>query len=135
MTQIQNPYSSPNATMERGEDLSGDISIIYPLIKCTGWTKFIGVMFIIIGAFSVLSIWGILFAWIPIWMGVLLIKYSNLIRKGFDENNQVTCRESIDKLRLFFKIFGIVMIVYAAIFPIAIIAAIAIPNLLAARGR
>ncbi len=37
-----------------------------PLYRVKGWIKFAGVMTIISGAFQVISIWGILIAWLPI---------------------------------------------------------------------
>jgi hypothetical protein len=34
-----------------------------------GWMKFLGVVSILEGALAVLTLWGILFAWLPIWPG------------------------------------------------------------------
>jgi hypothetical protein len=133
MNTNNNPYESPTTS---DKDLLSDatqIAIIEPLLRSAGWTKFIGIMFIIAGAFSALSIWGIIFAWVPIWMGVLLIKHTRLLREASQAGDVEKCKESLDRLRLFFKIFGILMIMYASIIPLAIIAAIAIPNLLASR--
>ncbi len=39
-----------------------------------GWLKFLGVLSIIGGVLSALTIVGILVAWLPIWMGVLLFQ-------------------------------------------------------------
>lgn len=135
MNTSSNPYQSPTAGLDDGLDAKGELSLLAPLVRSAGWTKFIGIMFIIAGAFSILSIWGIIFAWLPIWMGILLIQFSGLIRNGHGDKDPQKCRASLDKLRLFFKIFGIVMIIYACLVPVAIIAAIAIPNLIAARGH
>ena len=40
----------------------------------TGWMKFIGIMTIIGGCFQALTIFGLVIAWLPIWMGVVLTK-------------------------------------------------------------
>jgi hypothetical protein len=135
MIEPPNPYQTPMTRMDAPPLVPEEMSILEPLLRSTGWTKFIGVMFIIIGCLGVLSIWGIIFAWIPIWMGVVLVRYSNLLREGVRAGDAEKCRQSMDRLRLFFKIFGILMIVYASILPLAIIAAILIPSLLTARGR
>jgi len=39
-----------------------------------GWLKFIGLLSLIYGIITALTIVGILIAWLPIWMGVLLFQ-------------------------------------------------------------
>ncbi|MFO7651171.1 MAG: DUF5362 family protein, partial [bacterium] len=39
-----------------------------------GWLKFFGIVTIIAGALNALSLVGILWAWLPIWLGVLLVQ-------------------------------------------------------------
>ncbi len=133
-----NPYTPSTTDVSKNtgyaSDGNADLAVLEPLAKVTKWTKFVGVMFIIFGILSALSIWGIIFAWLPIWMGVMLNKHSNLLEKGYQTNNEIMCKESMAKLSTFFKIFGAIMVLYVAFFVIAIIAAIAIPNLLATRG-
>ena len=46
-------------------------------VETTPWLKFIGVMAIIYGVISAITIIGILIAWLPIWMGVLLFQAGN----------------------------------------------------------
>lgn len=135
MIEPPNPYQTPVERMDDPQQMPGQIAILEPLVRSAGWSKFIGVMFIIVGCLGALSIWGIIFTWIPIWMGIVLVRYSNLLREGVRTGDAEKCRQSMDRLRLFFKILGILMILYASILPLAIIAAILIPNLLAARGR
>jgi hypothetical protein len=43
-----------------------------PLFQAKGWLKFLGILSIIGGVFQALTIVGIIYAWIPIWSGVLL---------------------------------------------------------------
>jgi len=43
-------------------------------LKMTGWLKFVGIVTIVSGALAALSVIGIVFAWIPIWLGVLLMQ-------------------------------------------------------------
>ena len=40
--------------------------MLEPLYRAKGWLKFVGVLSIIQGVLSILSIWGILICWLPI---------------------------------------------------------------------
>ncbi len=42
--------------------------------RSAGWMKFLGVVSIIFGVLYVFTIWGIIFAWLPIWVGVILFQ-------------------------------------------------------------
>lgn len=98
-----------------------------PLYRVKGWIKFAGVMTIISGAFQVISIWGILIAWLPIWMGVLLISASNFIGKAYESDAEHDMLTSMGKLGTYFKIFGIFMVVLLVVMIIGVLAAIMIP--------
>ncbi len=43
-------------------------------VNMTGWLKFVGIVTIVSGALAALSVVGIIFAWIPIWLGILLMQ-------------------------------------------------------------
>lgn len=87
----------------------------------TGWLKFLGIVNIVSGALSVLSLWGILIAWLPIWLGVLLLQAANRITNARFANNQGELVQMMDKLRLYFVIQGILIIVSVVLGIIAII--------------
>ena len=87
----------------------------------TGWLKFLGVINIISGAFTALSIWGIIIAWLPIWLGVLLLQASGRISASRFSQNRAELVTMMDKLRLFFMIQGILIIVTVAMVIIAIV--------------
>ncbi len=105
-----------------------------PLYKAKGWMKFVGVLSIIQGVLSILSIWGIIICWIPIWMGVILCAASNHVRIAFETNNDDEFLASMEKLGTYFRIAGILAIVSLVIGIIAIMAAVAIPLLAASHG-
>ncbi len=86
--------------------------LLASLIKNSFWMKFVGVVLIIAGVFYCITIIGLLFGWLPIWLGVLLFssaKRLDVLREG--ESPPVAV-ESIEKLSLFFKISGIATLVY-----------------------
>lgn len=98
-----------------------------PLYNAKGWIKLVGIISIIQGVLSILSIWGILICWIPIWMGVLLCSASNQLGIAFNTNDENAFRTSMEKLGTYFKIFGIFIIVMLVLGVIGILAAIIIP--------
>ncbi|MFZ0389521.1 MAG: DUF5362 family protein [Calditrichia bacterium] len=87
----------------------------------TGWLKFLGIMNIIFGAIQAISVVGILIAWIPIWLGVLLLQAGNRITNARLSNNNAQLVEMVDKLRLYFIIQGILYIVMLAMMVVGFI--------------
>lgn len=106
---------------------------IAPLYGVKGWIKFAGIISIISGALQVLTIWGILFAWIPIWMGILLVKASNLVEQAHSTGSEQNMLTSFEKLGTYFKIYGIFMLVMMVVAVLGIVAAITIPAIMGMR--
>ncbi|GAB4338353.1 MAG: hypothetical protein Kow0037_22270 [Calditrichia bacterium] len=87
-------------------------------LNMKGWLKFLGILNIVMGAFQALSIVGIIIAWVPIWMGVLLLQAGNKASQAKMLNNRRQLILMMDKLRLYFIIQGViflVMIVFAVV--------------------
>ncbi len=85
--------------------------IFEELKRASGWMKFIGILSIIGGALTALSIVGIIIAWLPIWMGVVLYQAGNLASSAFLSKDENKFLESISKIRVFFILTGITLIV------------------------
>ncbi len=92
--------------LERIEVISGNMN---------GWLKFLGIINIISGALTALSVVGIVIAWLPIWLGVLLLQAGTRITNAKLTNNRHELVTMMDKLRLYFVIQGILFIVFIAI--------------------
>lgn len=105
-------------------------ALLEPLYKNKGWMMFAGVMSIVGGALQALSIWGLLFAWLPIWMGILLYQAASSIKKAYEENQNQEIPLALAKLGSYFKIMGIFTIVMVILALIAVIVAIALPGML-----
>jgi len=114
------------------DDIQGLSRFMEPLYRSKGWITFAGVLSIIQGVFTILSIWGIIICWIPIWMGILLCSASTHIRLAYETNSEMDYLHSMDKLGTYFRILGIFSLVSLIIGVIAIFAAILIPLLAAA---
>jgi hypothetical protein len=76
-----------------------------------GWLKFLGVVNIIMGVFVALSIIGILVAWLPIWLGVLLFQAGNQITEARISRNYFHLVEMMRKFKMYFMIQGILLLI------------------------
>ncbi|WP_297903566.1 DUF5362 domain-containing protein [Metallibacterium sp.] len=95
--------------MDDRNALVRDLSL--PLASGKGWVKFVGIINIITGVLTALSIVGILWAWIPIWMGVLLMQSGGAIERAQMAGDESALRMALDKLRVYFIIQGVLFII------------------------
>jgi hypothetical protein len=82
--------------------------------KSATWMKLLGVLLIIDGVIMLISIIGILFCWLPIWLGVILFKAAGdaeTANKGVPRQ----LGEYVLKLNRFFLISGILALIYLII--------------------
>jgi hypothetical protein len=81
-----------------------------------GWMKFMGIMTIVGGCLQVLTIFGIVFAWLPIWIGVVLTKAGSRAGEYADKGDFASLEGVTGQLKTYFTISGIMMIVsFAAV--------------------
>lgn len=76
-----------------------------------GWMKFLGIINIIAGALNALSIVGILWAWIPIWLGIVLVQAGSRTGEYAEKGDAAALAAMTDKLKNYFTISGILTIV------------------------
>ncbi len=81
-----------------------------PLYNNKGWIKFFGIMNIIYGVFAAVTLVGILFAWIPIWLGVLINGAANNIERAYLTGNQQDMLQAQKKLSTYFVINAILVL-------------------------
>jgi len=82
-----------------------------PLASGKGWMKFVGIMFIIQGAITALSLVGIVIAWLPIWIGVLVMQSAGAIERAQASGDAAALKEALAKLRTYFVIQGVLFLV------------------------
>jgi len=80
-----------------------------------GWMKFMGIMTIIGGGLQALSIVGIVIAWLPIWMGVVLVRAGSKAGEYADKGDSASLEGLTGQLKTYFTISGIMMIVSFAV--------------------
>lgn len=82
-----------------------------PIYQARGWLKFLGVMFIIGGVGQALTIVGILFAWLPIWMGVLMFQAGSSIDSAGQFGDKFAFLRSLGSLKTYFVLQGVLTLI------------------------
>ncbi len=92
-----------------------------PLFEAKGWMKLLAVLSIVGGALYALSIVGIIVAWLPIWIGVLLWKAAAAVENAHATGSAEEFLTSQAKLKTLFTIYGVVTLVGLILAVIAIL--------------
>jgi hypothetical protein len=85
--------------------------ILGPIVDGKFWMKLLGVLMIISGVLQALTIIGIIVAWLPIWLGVLLFQSAGAAEQAIISNDPARARYACDRLRLFFMIQGVLVLI------------------------
>jgi hypothetical protein len=100
--------------------------IFAPLAKASFWMKFLAVLAIIGGALYCLTIVGIIIAWFPILMGVILFQAAKAVDEAAANGNKDSAIVATSKLKLLFMIYGIVTCVMIGLMIIGVIVMFAV---------
>ena len=95
--------------MEAGTELPGNIvrELSLPIYQSKGWLKLIGVLSIIYGILTAVTVIGIVVAWLPIWVGVLLIQAASAVERSQMTGEKEVLFRSLTKLKTYFIITGV----------------------------
>ncbi|MEN8041782.1 MAG: DUF5362 domain-containing protein [Actinomycetota bacterium] len=85
--------------------------IIQPIYESKGWMKFLGILSIVYGVLAALTIVGLVFAWLPIWIGVLLTKSAKKAEEAHRDGNEADAVESLSRIKTMFTIYGVMSII------------------------
>ena len=93
-------------------ELNSDIEqkVITNCKDMNGWIKFLGITAIIGGGLYAISIIGLIIAWLPIWMGVILLKVANGSREIADGKAE-SIGDMFASLKTFFILSGVLTII------------------------
>lgn len=92
-----------------------------PLAAGKGWMKLIGIVMIIQGVLTALTIVGIIVAWLPIWLGVLLMQSGSAAERANMAGDEASFRMAMDKLHTYFVIQGVLVIIGIVVFVLMLI--------------
>jgi len=110
-----NPYASPfegtTGTPISVSKAQLDFGSVRPLCNVSGWLKFLGIVYIILGVIYCITIIGAIVGWLPIWIGALLNGASNELSHGYRLSNERAIRIGMEKLALTVKIVGVLTLI------------------------
>jgi len=103
------PITVPPLTAPQDTRMVQELSV--PIYQARGWLKFLGVLSIIGGVGQALSIVGILIAWLPIWMGVLMFQAGSSIDSAGLFGDKYAFLRSLNSLKTFFLLQGVLSLI------------------------
>lgn len=90
--------------------------LIEPIYRAKFWMQLTGVMLIISGILTALTIVGIIVAWIPIWVGVVLMQAAKAADKAYQGGDDREVKFALNKIKTYFTIFGVMTLIYLIVF-------------------
>jgi len=88
--------------------------VIRPINEARGWMKLFAVMMFISDGLAAITIVGLLFAWLPIWMGYLLWKAASGAEDAAMSGNEAEAIDSLGHLKTMFTVQGVLTLIYLA---------------------
>lgn len=93
------------------------MNIMEPISSAAGWMKFISVMFFVWAGLGILGSWGIgiIVAWLPIWMGVLIWKAATRAQAVMIDGSEYTAEAALASIKTYFTLMGVLMLLYVVL--------------------
>ncbi len=85
--------------------------IAAPLYGAKFWMQLVGVMMIIYGVLIAITIVGLIFAWLPIWLGVLLFQTAKAVELAYSSEDEASFLAAMGKLKTYFTIMGVLTLI------------------------
>jgi len=85
--------------------------VMLPLYNAKFWMKLIGVVMIIYGVLIAITIIGLIIAWLPIWIGVLLFQSAGALEVAYSQGDSDAAVRAMDKLKVYFIINGVLLLI------------------------
>ena len=128
MNDNQNPPSSGDGSIDRyapphtsdsfSSPTSGGFSgsewfdrYCLPVYESRSWLRLLSIALIIIGVFQALSIVGILWAWVPIWLGVLLWQAAGSAVNATENRDESELERFLQRMKTIFTVAGVLVII------------------------
>lgn len=101
-------------------NLIKEVSI--PIYEARTWLKLLGVLNIIGGIMAAVTIVGIVIAWLPIWMGVILYQAGSSSEQSYFNGDKFSFIKTMNQFKLYFTIQGILALIGIIFWGIMLIA-------------
>ena len=83
-----------------------------PLSRAGGWMKFVAVLSVIsVIPALIYAWWYLLYLWLPVWTAVVLFQAATHVNKASLSGSETELSHALDRLRLYFKISGVVALI------------------------
>lgn len=95
-----------------------------PLYEAKGWLKFLGFLCLLQAIWMAASIVGLIVAWLPLWLGILLLQSASAVEKAHRNADQEALIRSLQKLRTCFTLMGCVLlllVIAVSVFLVAVL--------------
>ena len=88
-------------------------AILEPLAKASGWMKLSAIVMFVSAAMQIIGTLGIglIFAWLPIWMGVLVWKAANRANDALMDGSQGSAIAATKALKTYFILVGVLSLI------------------------
>lgn len=103
--------STTRQTLVSSDNINMMKELADPLFRAQRWIKLFGWMMVGNGVVSVFTGWGILIAWLPIWMGAVLIKAGKAMELAGRNGDRQQFIQAQLRLKTFFTVNGILLLV------------------------
>ena len=81
--------------------------LIFPLYQSLFWVRLFATCLVFYGALITVTGIGVLFAWVPIWIGMLLLLAAKAISLAYKENDQQAFMQFMSRLKTIFTLLGL----------------------------
>lgn len=107
--------SQPLNTQTQSLDIK---RLVYPLYQSLPWIRVFAACLILYGALITVTGVGVLIAWLPMWIGVMLFLASKSIVNAYNENDEEAFVQTISRLKTIFITLGLssVALIIASIY-------------------
>jgi len=96
-----------------------------PLSQASTWMKIVSVLGVVSAVVTLLFRWWyLLYLWLPLWTSILLFQAATRAEKAATSGSREQLSEALDKLRLYFKITGILAVIGILVFIVSLIVAL-----------
>jgi hypothetical protein len=82
-------------------------SLIFPLYQSLFWVRLFAACLIFYGALITVTGIGVLVAWIPIWIGILLLLAAKAISLAYKENDEQAFMQFMSRMKTIFTLLGL----------------------------
>jgi len=82
-------------------------SLIFPLYQSLFWVRLFAACLIFYGALITVTGIGVLVAWIPIWIGILLLLAAKAISLAYKENDEQAFMRFMSRMKTIFTLLGL----------------------------